>query len=167
MKHEVPSTLSNYYAVVRNRLEKIVLLANYLADNLDHKIIVFFNTCDSVDFYYKIFHQYCIDRNHIFKKYYLGKINGEMKQQKRMTVFKDFDEKESGVLFATDVIARGIDFEKIDSIIQVDIPQDPNFYIHRIGRTARKGKNGRAIVFVDQSEETYIDYLKTTLVDSS
>lgn len=94
-------------------------------------------------------------------------MNGEMKQAKRMSVFTEFNQKESGILFATDVIARGIDFEKIDSIIQIDIPQDPNFYIHRIGRTARQGKEGNALVLVDETEKPYIDFLKDKLVGLS
>ena len=84
-----------------------------------------------------------------------------------MSVFTEFNQKESGILFATDVIARGIDFEKIDSIIQIDIPQDPNFYIHRIGRTARQGKEGNALVLVDETEKPYIDFLKDKLVGCS
>lgn len=130
----------------------------------DHKIIVFFNTCDSVNLYYKVFLQWIRDRAQLFPDLYVNRMNGEMKQNKRLSVFKEFNEKESGVLFATDVIARGIDFEKIDSIIQVDIPQDPNFYIHRIGRTARKGKEGLALVLVDEDEAPYVDYLKDKLV---
>jgi len=156
--------LNNFFLQVNKRLDKIVFLAQYVIENRDHKIIVFFNTCDSVDFYFKLFQRYIGDRYQIFKGYYLGKIHGEMKQQKRMSVFNEFGEKESGLLFATDVIARGIDFEKVDSIIQIDLPQDPNFYIHRIGRTARQGKQGRAIVVIDESESPYIDYLKEKLV---
>lgn len=161
----MPATLNNFFKIVPHRLEKIVLLANYLTCYRENKIIVFFNTCDSVDFYFKAFQSYVTDRNQIFKNFYLGKINGDMKQDKRMSVFQDFNTKESGVLFATDVIARGIDFEKLDSIVQVDLPQDPNFYIHRIGRTARKGKEGMALVLVEESEKDYVDYLKAKLVN--
>lgn len=164
-KHDVPTTLSNYYKVVPNRLQKLVLLANYLTCHTDQKVIVFLNTCDSVDFYGKVFKRYISDRHLAFgKNYYVGKLNGGMKQAKRLSVYKEFDEKEAGVLFATDVIARGIDFGRVDSIIQVDIPQDPNFYIHRIGRTARKGTEGRALVIVENSEAPYIEYLKDKVV---
>lgn len=163
-KHAVPTTLSNFYKIVNCRVEKLVLLANYILANKDLKIIVFFNTCDTVDFYHKLFAQFVKDRNNVFTDYFVGKINGEMKQNKRLTVYKTFTEKQSGVLFATDVIARGIDFENIDSIVQIDLPQDPNFFIHRIGRTARKGREGTALVLVDESEEVYVEYLKQQLV---
>lgn len=148
-----------------NRIDKIVMLANYLVLNKDLKIIVFFNTCDSVDFYFKLFQKYIQDRNQLFKGFYVGKMHGDMKQSKRLTVFTEFNEKSAGCLFATDVIARGIDFEKIDSIVQVDIPQDPNFFIHRIGRTARQGKEGTALVLVDETERPYIEFLQDKLVD--
>lgn len=147
-----------------DRLSKIVLLANFITVHKDEKTIVFFNTCDTVNFYHKIFNQYVTDRSQIFPGLKVTKINGEMKQPKRLAVFKEFNDKDAGVLFATDVIARGIDFEKIDNIVQVDIPQDPNFYIHRIGRTARKGKDGLALVIIDESESPYIEYLKEKLV---
>lgn len=160
----MPSTLANYYKVVPKRIHKFAILANYLVAHKDHKIIVFFNTCDSVDFYHKVFRNYVNDRSQIFKDFYVGKMHGDMKQAKRLAVYKEFDEKEQGVLFASDVIARGIDFQKIDTIIQVDIPQDPNFYIHRIGRTARKGKEGLALVLVDESEKPYVDFLLEKVV---
>jgi ATP-dependent RNA helicase DDX55/SPB4 len=165
-KHAVPATLSNFYKVVNTRIEKIVLLANYILAHKDLKVIVFFNTCDIVDFYHKMFSKYVEDRNNIFIDYFVGKMNGEMKQAKRLTVYDTFTKKQSGVLFATDVIARGIDFEDIDSIVQIDLPQDPNFFIHRIGRTARKGKEGTALVLVDESERVYIEYLNEKLVSN-
>lgn len=143
-----------------------MLLANYLTVHRDHKTIVFFNTRDSVDFYYKVFKSYVTDRHQVFGTYMVDKIHGDMKQGKRLSVLQTFDTQEQGLLFATDVIARGIDLEKIDSIIQVDIPQDPNFYIHRIGRTARQGKHGKALVMVDETEKPYVDYLLEKLVGS-
>lgn len=78
----------------------------------------------------------------IYGKLNILQINGSLKQGKRITNYNKFNESTNGIMFATDVIARGIDFPKVDLIIQVDIPQDPSFYIHRIGRTARKGLTG-------------------------
>lgn len=144
-----------------------MLLANYLTIHKDHKTIVFFNTRDSCDFYYKVFKGFVVDRFPIFGKYLVERIHGDMKQSKRLAVLKAFEEQQEGLLFATDVIARGIDFEKIDSIIQIDIPQDPNFFIHRIGRTARKGTEGIALVLVEQGEVPYIDYIKDKMVSMS
>lgn len=157
-------TLSNFYKVVPNRLQKLVVLANYLTIHKDHKTIVFFNTRDSVDFYFKAFKTFISDRFPVFGKYFVERIHGDMKQNKRLAVLQAFDNLQEGLLFATDVIARGIDFEKIDSIIQIDIPQDPNFFVHRIGRTARQGKAGKALVLVEKGETPYIEYLKEKMV---
>ena len=52
------------------------------------------------------------------------------------------------MLFATDVIARGIDFPEVNYIFQIDPPQNPEFYIHRIGRTARRGLEGNALILL-------------------
>jgi ATP-dependent RNA helicase DeaD len=56
------------------------------------------------------------------------------------------------LLIATDVAARGIDVEEIDLVVNFDVPQDVEYYVHRIGRTARAGRAGRAITFVDPRE---------------
>lgn len=63
-------------------------------------------------------------------------------------------------MICTDVVARGIDFQDVHHIIQVDPPQDPSFYIHRIGRTARKGKSGKALILIENHEDAFIEFLK-------
>ena len=72
---------------------------------------------------------------------------------------------DKGFLIGTDVVARGIDFDDIEYIMQVDPPQDPNFYIHRVGRTARVGRKGSALLFLEPNELSFIDYLKLKNVD--
>ena len=66
-----------------------------------------------------------------------------------------------GLLFCTDVAARGIDIPDVDYIIQWTPPKDPAYYIHRIGRTARAGKKGGALLFLSESESAYIELLRT------
>jgi superfamily II DNA/RNA helicase len=63
-------------------------------------------------------------------------------------------------MFSTDVAARGIDIPDVDWIIQLSSPKDPAFFIHRIGRTARAGKCGSAILFITLEEISYIELLK-------
>lgn len=65
-----------------------------------------------------------------------------------------------GMLLCTDVIARGIDIPKVNWIVQFTPPQDPAFYIHRIGRTARAGNIGHALIFILPTEESYINFLQ-------
>lgn len=72
-------------------------------------------------------------------------LHGDMKQPQRTQVLSGFKSARTNLLVATDVAARGIDVENIDFVINYDIPQDPEYYIHRIGRTGRAGKSGTAI----------------------
>jgi len=83
-----------------------------------------------------------------------------LKQKKRNKVFDTFGKVDEGILIATDVMARGVDFPDVNWIIQFDPPQDPNFYVHRIGRTARVGKEGNALLLLLEHENTYLNYLQ-------
>ncbi len=76
-------------------------------------------------------------------------LHGQMIQKKRTAILESFTaQPNTGVMCCTDVAARGIDIPDIDWIVQYDPPQDPSFFIHRIGRTARMGKRGRSIVML-------------------
>eukprot|EP00455_Lapot_gusevi_P037584 TRINITY_DN4215_c0_g1_i1.p1 TRINITY_DN4215_c0_g1~~TRINITY_DN4215_c0_g1_i1.p1 ORF type:complete len:318 (-),score=73.41 TRINITY_DN4215_c0_g1_i1:39-953(-) len=87
-----------------------------------------------------------------------------MTQNKRNSVYEQFTKAESGVLLATDLIARGVDIPDVDCILQYDPPQDPSFYIHRVGRTARNGAQGQAHVYLLQCEDTYVEFLQVKKV---
>ena len=88
-------------------------------------------------------------------------IHGKQKQQKRMSTYFEFCEAVNGVLLCTDVAQRGLDFPDVDWIIQYDPPDDPDDYIHRVGRTAR-GANakGKALLFLTKNEVGILRYLK-------
>jgi ATP-dependent RNA helicase RhlE len=77
-------------------------------------------------------------------------IHGNLAQNKRDRVMKSFRGGKFDVLVATDLASRGIDVADISHIINYDIPEDPEAYIHRVGRTARAGRRGRAITFVGE-----------------
>lgn len=72
-------------------------------------------------------------------------LHGDMKQVQRLKVMDAFKQGRTAVLIATDVAARGIDVHDIDVVINYDVPQNPEYYVHRIGRTGRAGKDGRAL----------------------
>ncbi len=72
-------------------------------------------------------------------------LHGDMKQSQRTKIMDGFKTGRAGILVATDVAARGIDVNNIDYVINYDIPQNNEYYVHRIGRTGRAGKTGRAI----------------------
>jgi superfamily II DNA/RNA helicase len=75
--------------------------------------------------------------------------NGDLDQEMRNETLEAFKEQEVNILFATDIAARGLDIDDISCVINYDLPRSPADYIHRIGRTARAGKSGVAISFVD------------------
>src|SRR5207244_3407405 len=82
-------------------------------------------------------------------------IHGNLAQNKRDRVMKGFRHGKFDVLIATDLASRGIDVADISHIINYDIPEDPEVYVHRVGRTARMGAQGKAFTFVhrDQGDE--------------
>jgi ATP-dependent RNA helicase DeaD len=84
--------------------------------------------------------------------YSVGGLHGDLDQSKRDRVMKQFKDGSIQMLIATDVAARGIDVSGITHIYNFDIPQDPEIYVHRIGRTARAGKSGISITFVTPRE---------------
>ena len=71
-------------------------------------------------------------------------------------LYKKFVASNNGVLMSTDLTARGLDIPDVDWIVQYDAPQQPDAFVHRIGRTARMGREGKALVFIHPNEETYI-----------
>ena len=80
-------------------------------------------------------------------------IHGDLTQAVRDKVMQKFRSGKLRILVATDVAARGLDIEDVTHVINYDIPENPEDYVHRIGRTARAGKSGKAITFVGQQEQ--------------
>jgi len=80
--------------------------------------------------------------------YRAEELHGDMKQSQRDRVMGGFRSGRIDLLIATDVAARGIDVEDVDMVINFDVPQDVEYYVHRIGRTGRAGRSGRAVTFV-------------------
>jgi ATP-dependent RNA helicase DeaD len=81
-----------------------------------------------------------------------GALHGDMNQQRRNSIMKSYRTGELGILVATDVAARGIDVSNIDIVINYDIPNDSDSYVHRIGRTGRADKCGIAHTFIYRQE---------------
>ncbi len=79
-------------------------------------------------------------------------LHGDLSQAQRDRVMKKFRDGKLDILIATDVAARGLDIEHITHVINYDIPQDPESYVHRIGRTGRAGKKGVAMTFIQPRE---------------
>lgn len=92
--------------------------------------------------------------NHLNDKGYTSDaLHGDIQQNLREKVVKQFKTNKFGVLVATDVAARGIDISDLTHVINYGLPQDPESYVHRIGRTGRAGKLGKAIAIISPSEK--------------
>ncbi|KAL2760321.1 hypothetical protein ACRALDRAFT_1073773 [Sodiomyces alcalophilus JCM 7366] len=145
--HEVatPSTLTQHY-LVTPLPEKLDTLYGFIKANLKSKMIVFFSSGKQVRFVYESF-------RHMSPGIPLLHLLGKQKQLQRMEITRRFAEAKHSCLFATDVVARGVDFPAVDWVVQVDCPEDADTYIHRVGRTARFERDGRSVLFLDPSEE--------------
>src|SRR5690625_2203938 len=87
-------------------------------------------------------------------------IHGNLTQGKRMSVLNKFKHSRIEVLVATDVAARGLDISGVTHVYNFDIPQDPESYVHRIGRTGRAGRTGEALSFVTPREMGHLQVIQ-------
>lgn len=130
-----------------NKSSKTDLLFHLLEDpNLD-QILLFSRTKHGAD---------RIVRNLRKKKVEASSIHGDRSQNQRQKALKDFKNGKTRVLVATDIAARGIDIDKLQYVINFDIPNEPETYVHRIGRCGRAGEEGIAISFCEPEENAYI-----------
>lgn len=140
-----PSTLQQNY-VVTPLPEKLDTLWSFIRSNLKSKILVFLSSGKQVRFVYEAF-------RHMQPGIPLLHLHGRQKQTARLDITNKFSASKNLCLFATDVVARGLDFPAVDWVIQLDCPEDVDTYIHRVGRTARYERDGRAVLFLEPNEE--------------
>eukprot|EP01018_Ginkgo_biloba_P010644 Gb_12810 [translate_table: standard] len=135
--------------------DKSSQLVHFLSDHMSKKIIVYFMTCACVDYWGIVLPQLSV-----LKGCPLISLHGRMKQSMREKALASFSKLSGGVLLCTDVAARGLDIPDVDWILQYDPPQDPNVFVHRVGRTARMGRSGNALVFLLPKEDAYVEFLR-------
>jgi ATP-dependent RNA helicase DDX18/HAS1 len=154
-EHSTVANLEQGYVVCDSDL-RFRLLFTFLKKHPKKKIIVFFSSCNCVDYYSELLNYIDLP---------VLALHGKQKQQKRTNTFFEFCNAKSGTLICTDVAARGLDIPAVDWILQVDPPDDPRDYIHRVGRTAR-GSNGkgRSLIFLQPSEVGFLKHLKEARV---
>lgn len=130
-----------------DRLGKIQALKDVTIIENPDSCIVFCNTREMVNEVYVEL---------IRVGYSSNKIHGGMEQKDRIRVMEDFKNSDFRYLIATDVAARGIDVDNISHVINYDLPRETESYVHRIGRTGRVGKKGKAITFVTPSDRRHL-----------
>ena len=122
--------------------EKENKILELLKKYFNSKIIIFTNTKLNSENLYKLIKN---DKNN----FNIDLINGNKNQNERKKTYEDFYNNKINILIATDIIGRGIDFPNVDLIINYDIPNSKEDYIHRIGRSGRMGNKGMSISFID------------------
>ncbi|KAH3682720.1 hypothetical protein WICPIJ_006310 [Wickerhamomyces pijperi] len=135
----------------------IVLIETEARRNRHFKAIVFLPTIKAVQFFYEILNQHLKE-----KKIQLNsnQLHGQLSQPVRDRSVRNFRTCFSGVLVASDVGARGMDFPNVTNVIQIGLPMDSTNYVHRVGRTARGGNSGRAVMILTSAESRFIRTLK-------
>ena len=127
-----------------NKVNKINLLIHILKNNKIDSALVFSRTKHGADKIVKALEKADL---------HAQAIHGNKSQNARQLALSNFKERKTRILVATDIAARGIDIEELSHVILFDLPEVPETYVHRIGRTGRAGLGGIAISFCDQDEK--------------
>ncbi|XP_017872405.1 PREDICTED: probable ATP-dependent RNA helicase CG8611 [Drosophila arizonae] len=181
----IPENLQLSYVVVPPKL-RLVTISALLAKELaaspkQFKAIVFMSTTEMVNFHHDVLNEALTrrvldeddeqqdkeesdededDETPLLQGLRFFKLNGSMTQTERQGVFRGFRDCASCVLLATDVVGRGIDVPDIKLVVQYTPPQTTADFVHRVGRTARAGRRGRAVLFLAPSEAQYVRHLE-------
>ncbi|KAH9816631.1 P-loop containing nucleoside triphosphate hydrolase protein [Melampsora americana] len=159
----VPSGLINYFLEVPKiewKTSQLIRLLNQMIipkprGDGAHKFIVYMSTCACVDYYYKI-----LSKLSELENFAIYSLHAQQSPTRRSITYNSFKTSplyKPTVLLCTDLVARGLDLPDIDVVIQYDPPKDVRNFFHRIGRTARAGRGGKAIVLLQRGRE--LDYI--------
>ncbi|MCW9036946.1 DEAD/DEAH box helicase [Altibacter sp.] len=133
-----------YYVPKRNKIE---LCLHLLRNEIKGNILIFRRTKNGVD---------KLEQTLLKNNYNAISLHGDKTQSARQLALNDFKAGEASILIATDVASRGIDIDGLDAVINFDLPNIPETYIHRIGRTGRAGLKGMAYSFCAADEKAYV-----------
>ncbi|WP_346883815.1 DEAD/DEAH box helicase [uncultured Algibacter sp.] len=137
-----------YYVPKKNKIE---LCLHLLRNTIKGNIIIFRRTKFGVE---------KLEKTLLNNNYKADSIHGDKSQTARQDALTKFKKGTINILIATDVAARGIDIDSLDAVVNFDLPSIPETYVHRIGRTARAGKNGIAYSFCSADEKNYIQTIQ-------
>lgn len=144
------SQIEQKYLAIKER-EKFDVLTRILDIHTPERAIIFGRTKRRVDEL----------SNALQKRGYRAEgIHGDLTQARRDHVLRRFKNNNANILVATDVAARGLDISNVTHVYNFDLPQDPESYVHRIGRTGRAGKKGLAVTFVTPSEMPHLNEIE-------
>ncbi|MEY8442629.1 DEAD/DEAH box helicase [Lactobacillaceae bacterium 24-114] len=144
---ELTTDLVDQYYVRARDYEKFDIMTRLIDVQDPELTIVFGRTKRRVDE---------LSRGLIARGYNAAGIHGDLTQERRSKIMKQFKKGELDILVATDVAARGLDISGVTHVYNYDIPSDPDSYVHRIGRTGRAGHHGVSLTFVTPNEMGYL-----------
>jgi len=143
--------LQQYYVKLEDKAKNRKL--NDLLDNLEfNQVIIFVNGTKRCEALNKLL----TDCNFPSICVYGGKGKGGLSQEERLKRYNLFKEYKSRIMVATDLFGRGVDFERVNIVINYDMPKDADSYLHRVGRSGRFGTKGLAISFVSTTEDAQV-----------
>jgi len=142
-----------YYYMIDQFNKKFSTFKEILKREKPESALVFVNTKKTADWLFGR-----MKKDHL--RYKIGIISGSLSQFQREKILKKYRNKEIDILIATDVAARGLDIDDISHVFNYDVPQYPENYVHRIGRTSRMGKKGVAITLVLKEEYEYLCHIE-------
>ncbi|KAH3759250.1 ATP-dependent RNA helicase HAS1 [Pelomyxa schiedti] len=145
------STIEHHFTVVSTAQRVDMLIAFLKATRGEQKVMVFFSTCNEVRYFGLVI------RKMLGDSYKVIQLHSRLRQDLRTSLFLEFAACGVGILFTTDVAARGVDIPNVDWIVQFDLPRDTQDYIHRVGRCARAGKSGHALLLLQPHEKKVAD----------
>ncbi len=131
--------------------KKIELCLHLLRNTIKGSILIFRRTKFGVD---------KLEKTLLRNNYNVTSLHGDKSQNLRQDALNKFKNNEVNILIATDVAARGIDIDNLDAVINFDLPNIPETYVHRIGRTGRANKTGRAHSFCSADEKVYVQNIQ-------
>lgn len=145
-----PVRLRNYYMLVDPEL-KLASLLDFIARKNIQKALIFFPTCACVEYWADILPE-------LLPKTKCLALHGKMKGG-RFKVLDQFKKEKNAILLCTDVLARGVDIPEMNWVLQWEPPSNAAAFVHRVGRTARQGQHGNALILIQSNEDAYVDFL--------
>lgn len=145
-----PKLLKNFYMIIEPE-QKLNYLLQFIDTQDIKKAMLFLPTCACVEYWSEVLPQLLVSST-------ILSIHGKMKKN-RGKILNKFRELDNVILLCTDVMARGVDIPEMDWVLQWDPPSNAAAFIHRVGRTARQGSEGNALIMLLPNEAAYVDFL--------
>lgn len=146
-----PLLLQNYYMIVEPE-EKFAKMLDFIEQNNIKKAMLFFPTCACVEYWADVIPKFVKDRK-------ILSLHGKMKNR-RAKILEKFRQTPNVILLCTDVLARGVDIPEMDWVLQWEPPSNAQSFVHRVGRTARQGHDGNALIMILPTEDAYVEFLQ-------